>query len=98
MNPAPKHSQAVIAIGLVLSAMFAFAVMDGLTKMLSQTLPIPQILWVRNIVFTAIAVALLRGQNRDRSLLSLARSARPKHAVRPCATAAARKRRLHGGI
>ena len=58
--------------------MFAFAVMDGLTKLVSQTVPIAQILWVRNIVFTAIAVALLRGQNRDLSLRELARSATPK--------------------
>jgi drug/metabolite transporter (DMT)-like permease len=65
------------AILLVLAAMFAFAVMDGLTKILAQKLAIPQILWVRNIVFAGLAIALLRGQNRDKPLLSLAHSNRP---------------------
>jgi drug/metabolite transporter (DMT)-like permease len=80
MNATQVRSQErpVIAIGLVLAAMFAFAVMDGLTKMLSQTLPIPQILWVRSIVFTILAMALLRAQNPGQSMLSVARSARPK--------------------
>jgi drug/metabolite transporter (DMT)-like permease len=77
-TPAKPEAHPVVAIGLVLAAMFAFAVMDGVTKILSQTLPIPQILWVRNIVFAVLAIALLRGQNRNMSLLGLARSGRPK--------------------
>ena len=77
-QPPPPPAQPALAIGLVLAAMFAFAVMDGTAKILSQTLPIPQIMWVRNIVFTLLAIALLRGQNRTHSLLALARSGRPK--------------------
>jgi uncharacterized membrane protein len=76
-TPEKPESRSVVAIGLVLAAMFAFAVMDGLTKILTDTLPIPQILWVRNIVFAAMAIALLRGQNRNSSLVALARSATP---------------------
>ncbi len=57
--------------------MFTFAVMDGMTKILSQTLPIPQILWVRNVVFTCLAVALLMHHTKGRSLLTLAHSERP---------------------
>jgi len=52
-------------------------VMDGLTKIVSQTLPIPQILWVRNIVFTCLAVAMLRRQSKGGSIWTLARSQRP---------------------
>jgi drug/metabolite transporter (DMT)-like permease len=43
-------------IALMLAAMFAFALMDGLTKKLTATLPITQIMWTRQIVFAAIAV------------------------------------------
>ena len=59
--------------------MFAFAVMDGLTKILSQTMAIPEILWVRNIVFSALALTMLRLQNRGNrvGVLTLARSNRP---------------------
>jgi len=63
------------AIVLVLSSMFAFAVMDGMNKMLSRSLPIPQIMWVRNIVFCVLAVGLLRAQGLP--LRDLARSRRP---------------------
>jgi drug/metabolite transporter (DMT)-like permease len=70
--------RATLAIGLVLAAMAAFAVMDGLTKIATQTLAIPQILWVRNIVFTALALALIRHQVKDRPMLELARSMSPK--------------------
>jgi drug/metabolite transporter (DMT)-like permease len=88
-NAAPKGNASVIAplqvppknttmaVGLVLAAMFAFAIMDGMTKMLSQTLPIPQILWVRNIVFTALAFGILFAQNPGARLSSLTRSGRP---------------------
>jgi hypothetical protein len=44
--------------------MFAFAVMDGLTKIVSQTIPIPQILWVRNIVFAALVLSMMAAQGQ----------------------------------
>jgi len=75
--PDQRFGRATIAILLVLAAMFIFAVMDGLTKIVSQTLPIPQILWVRNIVFTCLAVAMLRRQSKGGSIWTLARSQRP---------------------
>lgn len=79
MTPPPIQTsgRSTLAILLVLFAMFTFAVMDGLTKLLSQTLPIPQILWVRNVVFTCLAVALLVQHTKGRSLLTLAHSERP---------------------
>jgi drug/metabolite transporter (DMT)-like permease len=70
-------SQTTLAIAMVLAAMFAFAVMDGLTKLLSQTLPISQIMWVRNILFAALALALLRSQSKDVGFITLATSKRP---------------------
>ena len=66
-----------LAIVLVLAAMATFAFMDGMTKILSQSLPIPQILWFRSLVFTAVAIYLLQRQSRGQSLWALARSQRP---------------------
>ena len=43
-------------IALMLAAMLAFAVMDGLSKSLTAVLPIAQIMWTRQIVFATIAV------------------------------------------
>lgn len=40
--------------------MFCFAAMDGISKVLAQSIAIPQILWVRYILFTLLAVVLLR--------------------------------------
>jgi drug/metabolite transporter (DMT)-like permease len=74
---ANRQSRAALAIVLVLTAMFTFALMDGMTKVLTRSLPIAQILWVRNIVFTGIAVAMLYRQRAGRSLLQLAHSERP---------------------
>jgi drug/metabolite transporter (DMT)-like permease len=74
---ANRQSRAALAIVLVLTAMFTFALMDGMTKVLTRSLPIAQILWVRNIVFTGIAVAMLYRQRAGRSLLHLAHSERP---------------------
>lgn len=65
------------AIALVLAAMGAFAVMDGLTKILSQQLPIAQIMWVRCLVFFAAAFWLLTRQAHGQSVWALARSRRP---------------------
>ncbi len=71
--------RATLAIAMVLAIMFAFAVMDGLTKILSQSLPIGQIMWVRNIVFAGLSITMLYSECRaqNRSLLSLAYSRRP---------------------
>jgi drug/metabolite transporter (DMT)-like permease len=49
-----------LAIALMLTAMFAFAAMDGVSKILAQSLPIPQILWVRYIFYTAFVAIMLR--------------------------------------
>ena len=43
-----------------LGAMFCFAAMDGISKVLASSLSIPQILWVRYLLFTLLAVAVLR--------------------------------------
>jgi drug/metabolite transporter (DMT)-like permease len=80
---ATDSSRAALAAVLVLATMFAFAVMDGLTKILSQTIPIPQILWVRNIVFASLVLSMMAAQRlplRDlavsrRPLLQFARAA-----------------------
>jgi drug/metabolite transporter (DMT)-like permease len=47
-------------IALTLLAMLCFAAMDGVSKVLAGALSIPQILWVRYIVFTLLALAVLR--------------------------------------
>ncbi len=49
-----------LAIALMLTAMFAFAAMDGVSKILAESLPIPQILWVRYIFYTAFVAVMLR--------------------------------------
>lgn len=49
-----------IGILLTLVAMLAFAAMDGVSKLLASSLPIPQILWVRYILFLGLAVVVLR--------------------------------------
>jgi drug/metabolite transporter (DMT)-like permease len=72
---APATSRAALAAVLVLATMFAFAVMDGLTKILSQTLPIPQIMWVRNIVFAVLVLSMMAAQKMP--LRELAVSKRP---------------------
>jgi drug/metabolite transporter (DMT)-like permease len=70
-----QSSRAARAAALVLATMFAFAVMDGLTKIASQTIPIPQILWVRNIVFAALVLSMMAAQGQP--LRQLAASRRP---------------------
>lgn len=51
---------------LTLLAMFLFASMDAVSKVLVQTLTVPQILWFRFMVFTLLAMAVLyrRGLRR----------------------------------
>lgn len=68
-----------LAILLTLTVMLAFAIMDGLTKILSQTLAIPQILWFRSIVFAVLAVSMLRfgAASRGRPIREIAASQRP---------------------
>ncbi len=57
-----------LAIALMLVAMLGFAGMDGISKVLGQSLPIPQILWVRYILFT-LFVAILLGPRGMRTAL-----------------------------
>ena len=73
--PPGNAGRPAIAIALVLAAMFSFAIMDGLTKILSHVVPIPQILWVRNIVFCGLIVGMLRAQGLP--LRELVRTRRP---------------------
>ena len=78
-RPANQPARAIV---LVLMAMFTFAVMDGMAKILQRSLPIPQIMWVRNIVFCTLALSLMRAQglplratwNSQRPWLQLARA------------------------
>lgn len=79
MTSSPSVPRTGLAIGLVLSVMFAFAVMDGLTKMLTQTLPITQVLLVRSLVLAVLAVGLLRWRSgvTDVPFRVLAESKRP---------------------
>ncbi|MEZ5854891.1 MAG: DMT family transporter [Hyphomicrobiaceae bacterium] len=57
----PDHRPG-LAIMMMLASMLAFASMDGLSKLLVQHLAIPQILWVRYILFTFFVAVLLRRQ------------------------------------
>ena len=75
-SPTQTSGRSTLAILLVLATMFGFAVMDGLTKILSHALPIPQILWVRNIVFCALILGILLSKGQP--LRTLASSAQPK--------------------
>lgn len=68
-----KSSRTGLGILLTLAAMFLFAAMDGVSKHLAGSLPIPQILWVRYVLFTALAIAVLQRQG----LVSVAHSGRP---------------------
>lgn len=70
MTSIPPHSNAdatstgrnatTLGIILTLVSMLGFASMDAVSKVLGQTLPIPQILWVRYVIFSLLAIALLR--------------------------------------
>lgn len=70
-----KSDRPLLGIGLTLAAMFAFAVMDGLGKVISASVAIPQILLIRFAVFAAVVVTLLRWQGQ--SVRAIATSARP---------------------
>lgn len=48
-----------LAVALMLTAMFTFAAMDAVSKMLAQQLPIPQILWVRYVFYTCFVAIML---------------------------------------
>ena len=60
-------------IAFTLFAMLCFGAMDGVSKVLAAALSIPQILWVRYIVFTLLAVVVLR----RRGLKAVWRSGQP---------------------
>lgn len=62
------------AIGLMLAAMLAFAAMDAISKILATKLAIPQILWVRYLFFTFLAVVMLRSSG---GLIGALRSRQP---------------------
>ena len=62
-----------LAVVLTLVSMFAFAAMDGISKVLAGSLAIPQILWVRYILFTMLALVMLHRLGIAR----IARSERP---------------------
>ncbi|HRK18501.1 MAG TPA: DMT family transporter [Hyphomicrobiaceae bacterium] len=70
-----KSDRPLLGIGLTLVAMFAFAVMDGLAKVVSASVAIPQILLIRFAVFGAVVVTLIRWQGQ--SVRAVAVSARP---------------------
>lgn len=59
-TPSIADQRPGLAVALMLTAMFAFAAMDGVSKILGQHLPIPQILWFRYIFFTFLAALMLR--------------------------------------
>jgi len=59
-----------LAIALMLAAMLGFAGMDAISKILAKDLPIPQILWVRYILFTLLAAIMLRPKGLVRAMHS----------------------------
>jgi drug/metabolite transporter (DMT)-like permease len=60
-------------IALTILAMLAFALMDAISKLLAERYSISQMMWVRYVVFTVFALALVRGKG----LANVARSGRP---------------------
>lgn len=70
-----KADRPLLGIVLTLVAMFSFALMDGLAKIVSATVAIPEIMWIRYMVFAALMVAVLRWQGL--SVRATAVSARP---------------------
>ena len=79
-NDIQPADRAALGISLTLATMFGFAVMDAFSKVLGQRLGIPQILWVRYILYTMLAVAMLRRKglrqvfHSKQPILQLARS------------------------
>ncbi|MFV0295378.1 MAG: DMT family transporter [Hyphomicrobiaceae bacterium] len=65
----PAH-QPGLAMVMMLLAMFLFASMDALSKVAARELPIPQILWVRYILFTMFVAIMLRRQGLRAALVS----------------------------
>jgi drug/metabolite transporter (DMT)-like permease len=62
-----------LGIALTLAAMLAFAAMDAISKVLANAIAIPQILWVRYVLFTLLALVVLRKSGIGR----IAHSERP---------------------
>ncbi len=79
MNEAETSSRVRLAIMIVLAVMLMFAVMDGLTKIVTQHLSILQVMWFRSIVFSVMALAFVAREARARGLRlgEIARSRRP---------------------
>lgn len=71
MTPVPARTG--LGIVLTLASMFAFAAMDAISKVLAGSIAIPQILWVRYVLFTLLALVVLRKSGIGR----IARSGRP---------------------
>ena len=60
-GPAGAHpTRTGLGVLLTLAAMLAFALMDGISKVLAGALAISQILWVRYILFLLLAFLVLR--------------------------------------
>lgn len=57
MSNLPKVDRPQLGIALIISAMFIFALQDGITKHLSTTYAAPQILWIRFSFFVIFALA-----------------------------------------
>ncbi|MGF1562789.1 MAG: DMT family transporter [Geminicoccaceae bacterium] len=74
---APPLSAPNLAVLLMLLAMFSGAMMDTVTKILSQTYAVPQILLFRFLAFTAFGLWLARG----RPLGSLLMTAGPRFQI-----------------
>ena len=72
-TPPRTPSRLGLGVALTLASMLCFAAMDGISKHLAGALPIPQMLWVRYILFTALALVVLR----PRGLRHVWRSGQP---------------------
>jgi len=67
VNAASTHTRGV---SLAIAAMIVFASQDGLTKHLAQTYAVPQILWVRYVLFALFALWMTRSAGPRESLRS----------------------------
>lgn len=72
-TPKARPTRTGLGVLLTLAAMLMFAAMDGISKVLAGALAIPQILWVRYAIFTALALVMLR----QPGIANVLRSKRP---------------------
>ncbi len=77
-NTSPDSRRTLTGIMLLIIATFVFAVMDAFTKQLTHLVPISQILFVRFLAFTAMALVIASTRTGVRSAL---RSAVPYRQV-----------------